>query len=95
MQVQPRVECVLVAHVDGAGIVARNMAVAHIFSDHAGVFALRQGVVVTVSGARFGLLDSELLKQFGHPPINVLAPIVGMKASDDERELSVFLIAAP
>ena len=51
MQVEPVIEHLLVERVDGLGVLLRNVAVAHMLPDDAGILALRQGVVVAVASA--------------------------------------------
>ena len=46
VQIEPRIEGVFVERVDGSGVLLRDVAAAHVLSDHAGVLALGQGVVV-------------------------------------------------
>ena len=49
VQIEPVVEHLLVERVDGFCVLLRDVAVAHMLPDDAGIFALRQGVVVAVA----------------------------------------------
>ena len=56
-----------------------NVRVPHVLPHYRSVLCLRQAVVVGVSRPRFGLLDQQLVQQFGHPMVNEFAAIVRMK----------------
>ena len=49
VQIQPRIEHLTVEHVDGFGVPLRDVAVAHVLTNHAGIFALGQRVVIAVA----------------------------------------------
>ena len=49
VQIQPRIEHIFVERIDGFGELLRDVAVAHVLAHHAGIFALRQCVVVAVT----------------------------------------------
>ena len=87
VQIEPRIEGFFVERVDGLGVLLRDVAVAHVLPDHAGVLALGQGVVVAVARARFGLLDAQLLQHQGDLAVDVLRAVVGVKALDLKRKL--------
>jgi hypothetical protein len=51
VQVEPRIEGVLIEGVDSPGEVLRDMRVAHVLAHHAGILAFGQGVVVAMARA--------------------------------------------
>ena len=51
VQIEPGVEHLLEERIDGFCMLLRDMAVAHVLPDHAGILALGQGVVVAVACA--------------------------------------------
>ena len=62
MEVQIRMEVLLVKLLDRLRVFGRNMAVPHVLSDHRAVFGLRQAIVVGVPRPRFGLLHQQLVQ---------------------------------
>ena len=80
VQIQPRIEHLLVERVDGFGVLLRDVAVAHVFAHHAGIFALRQRVVIAdlhrpLARARFGLLHEQLLRNLATQPLMYSEPL--------------------
>ena len=63
----------------------RDVGMAEPLAHHRGVLALDQGVVVAVAGPALGELpDVQLVQQCGHPVVDVLTAVIGMKAVDGE-----------
>ena len=71
-----------------------DMAVAHVLANHRSVFGLHQTVVIAVPRSRFGLLDQQLVQQFGHGVIDELAAVVGMKTANHERETAASIASS-
>src|SRR6185369_5661816 len=59
----------------------------HVLSHHRSVFAIGQSIVIAMPRPRLGLFRQQLVQQFGHPVVDVLASVVGMKASNAKRKL--------
>jgi hypothetical protein len=67
--------------------VLTDMAIAEVFSDDGAILGFDQGIVIGLSGARFGQLDVQLFQKLNDMLIDVLRAVVGMEADDDKREL--------
>ena len=55
-------------------------------TDHTGVFAFDQGVVVAFPEPGLGRFDVQSFEQTGHPAIDVFRAGADMEADDGERE---------
>lgn len=84
-----------VEDVDAGSVAGFDMAVAHVFADDAGVFAFNESVVVGAARAGFGLLNEELVEQFGDDGVDEFGAVVGMKAEDTEGEWDLSRILCP
>ena len=66
------------------GPVAGDRVIAQVLADDAGVLGFRQGVIIAMTRPRLGELDVEFLEERSHAVIDVLRPVIGMKAVNDE-----------
>ena len=87
MQIEIGVDVRMTEHIDNIGKVLRNVAVTEDLPDHRAVLAIDQGVVIGVARAGFCLFHPHFVQQPGHHLVDVLAPVVRMKAENPERKL--------
>ena len=66
------------------GPVAGDRVIAQVLADDAGVLGFRQGVIIAMTRPRLGELDVEFLEERSHAVVDVLRPVIGMKAVNDE-----------
>ena len=76
MQIEPRIEGLLIEGIDEDRILLGDVIAAHVLAHHAGVLALGQSVVVAVPRAGFGLFDAQFFQDFCHSRIDVFRAII-------------------
>jgi hypothetical protein len=76
MEVQVRVEVLLVKNFDLTRVRRVDMAVPHVLSHHRSILGFHQPVVIVMPRPRFGLLDQQFVQQLGHSVINELATVI-------------------
>ena len=62
------------------------MSVSQLFAHHSAILGLHQTIIVAVPGSAFGKANQELVQESGYCVVYEFTPVVGMKASDEERE---------
>jgi len=86
MKVEVIVEGAHVEVIDLSSVTARDMGIAHLFSNDAAVFPLNESIVVGPPGAGFGLFDKEFIEELGDAVVDELRAIVGMKPRNSKGE---------
>ncbi len=86
VEVKVGIECVGIKAVDGAGMLLRDVAVAHEFADDSAVLAFGQCIVIGLARTRAGKFDAQLFQKLGHFPIDIFSARVGMKPPNFKRE---------
>ena len=60
------------------------MPESHLFANDAPILAFYEGLVIGTSGSALGEFDQQLVEQFHHDTVDVLAPVITVKSLDDK-----------
>ena len=90
MEVEVRVEEILVEGVDQWGLFLGDMGITEVLAHHGTLVTFHQGVVIGVACSGLGELDQQLVEQLRDPFVEIFRAVVGVNALDEEREGSLF-----
>ncbi len=82
VEVEIGIEPLAVERVDGAGVVLRDMVVAHELADNGAVLGFDQRVVIGLARPGFGEFDAQLFEQLRDVVVDIFRAGIGMKAAD-------------
>ncbi len=74
--------------VDRGRVPLGDEVPAQVFPYAAAILALHKGIIVAMPCPRLGLLDEELVQEFGHNLVDVFRAIVRVKPENPEWELT-------
>ena len=84
VEIEIGIEQLAVESVDGAGVVLRDMAVAHQLAKDGAVLGFDQRVVIGLPWPGFGEFNAQFFEPLGDVVVDVLRSGVGMKAADSK-----------
>jgi hypothetical protein len=82
VEVEIGIEQLTVESIDGAGVVLRDMAVAHQLADDGAVLGFDQRIVIGLARPGFGEFNAQLFEQLGDVVVDILRSGIGMKTAD-------------
>jgi hypothetical protein len=87
VKVQVGIDVIPIELVDRLRMARLDVSILHVLSHHRSVFALGQSIVIAMPRPRLRLFRQQFVQQLGHPVVDILASVVGMKAPDAKRKL--------
>ncbi len=97
MEIAQRIQKLLVVSVEQFSTRLWDVGISQVLANNRAILGLHQAIIIALPGSGFGEADQHLVQQLGYYMVYELRPIIGMKPSDNKREIRLtwFPLPAP